>query len=613
MGAQLAFEQVKGGMNAADPPHRIATNQVARMVNCQLVNQLPTTRPGARVVPITGPETEWLAMQNIQGSIFYNPAMGQGGIRLAASNSSLAVAVGGRKFLTKIIGRRHATRAELMEITGTAATDRMMHLVYWCQWEDLLIATDGESATFVWDGMEGRFSTGYDTVNKHLSKIPNGATCLAYAHARGIIVTNSKAILASDSLHQTDLSTSANLKNFIDQTYWATGQYFLAPTMLFGINAIANLPTRSTQHGHGETIFHAVNGLFSIDFNVFPRSAWSSTPMVKTAWGECGATGPYAVAIFDGDQIYRSRKGIQSLRSAAANSQLEGQPETMVGAEVATWTQADYPRWQRFSTVTSWSSAMRLLVTTQPIVQGPHRWHRGMLAKNFDPAVTEKGSTSVWEGLWTLPPEMAGIVQTVAGLFGEEERLFAWVRGVDRRNRLVEFDPTLHDDIMEDGSIRRIECQVITRLVDSGKWWQKKEFTLGRLYLRDIEGQVDWGVWCRTAENPKWTAWRAGTVTNNPDDEALMDGLPRPIMIPLGQVPNLCTGTPSRSAESRGMQFLVRWRGRATLEGVKIEHGDKDIYSDDCDPKALNFTFAPIGETEYDDFDYSSPYNPWLP
>lgn len=610
MGDQLAFEQVKGGMNAADPPHRIATNQVARMVNCQLLNQLPTTRPGVRFVPMRGAEKEWVSLENIQGAIFFNPAAGQGGIRLGPANSSIATAVGGRKFLAKISGRRHATEAEIVEITGRAATDRNLHLVYWCQWEDRLVANDGQSACFIWDGTEGRFSTGYDSIHKHASRIPNGGTCLGYAHTRGIVVSNSKAILASDSLHQTDLSTSANLENFIDQTYWATGQFFLPPTMLYGINAIANLPVRNTQHGHGETIFHCFNGWFSIDFNVFPRSAWSSSPMVKTAGGECGAVGPYAVAVYDGDQIFRTRKGVQSLRSAAANSLQEGQPEATVGAEVNTWLSIDYPRWHRFAVVERWSSAMRMFVTTQPIVHGRFRWNRGMLAKNMDPSVTEKGNNAVWEGLWTLPPEMAGIIHPVSGIFGDEERIFAWTRGADGRNRLVEIDETLNDDILEDGSRERIECQVITRMVDSGKWWMKKNFTTGRLYLRDIEGLVDWGIWFRTSENPRWQPWRAGKVNNPPDDENLLESLPRPIMIPLGDVPNACL-PPGKSSESKGMQFLVRWKGKATLEGIKISHAEHDLYGDDCDPRLSDFVFGPIGETEYGDFDYSSPSSPW--
>lgn len=599
-------------MNSADPPHKIALNQVARMVNCQLVNHLPTTRPGARVIPLSGPMSEFVAGSNIQGSLFFNPAMGQGGIQLAQNTSSLAVAVGGRKFLTKIIGRRHATRGEILDITGFAETNRQLHLVYWAQWEDLLVANDGQSPAFAWDGSASHFSHGYDSVNKHASRIPNGATCLGYAHARGIVVANSKAILASDSLHQTDASTSANLENFEDQVYWATGQYFLPPTLLFGINAIANLPQRSTQHGHGETIFHCANGLFSIDFNVFPRSAWTSTPMVKTAYGECGATGPYAVAVFNGDQIFRTRKGVQSLRSAAANVYVEGQPEDSVGTEVSTWLASDYARWLRFAAVVPWSAAKRAVVTCQPIVQGRFRWHRGMLVKNFDPAVTERGEASVWEGLWTLPPQMGGIVQPISGIFGDEERLFAWTRGSDGRNRLVEFDSTLHEDVLEDGTRVPIEAQVITRAVDAGEWWKQREFTLGRLYLRDIEGSVDWGVWYRTAENPRWLPWKAGRAENPADDENLFDSLPRPLMIPLGTVPNACSEG-GKSGESRGMQFLIRWRGRCTLEGLKIEIGEKDLQSDDCDQGRFAFTFSAIGETGYDDFAYSEPaiFNPW--
>lgn len=608
MGFQLAFDDVKGGMNAADPPHRIATNQVASMVNCQLVDQLPTTRPGTRVVPLSGPASEFVAGSNNQGALFFNPAMGQGGIQLAQSNSHIAVAVGGRKFLTDIIGRRHATRGEISEITDAAETNRMLHLVYWGAWEDLLLANDGESAAFIWDGTTGEFSPGYNTINKTSSRVPNGGTCLGYAHTRGIVVSNSKAILASDSLHQTDQSTSANLRNFIDQVYWATGQYFLAPTLLGGITAIANLPQQSTQHGHGETFFHCPNGLFSIDFNIFPRSKWSETPMVKTAWGECGATGPYAVAVVNGDQIFRTRNGVQTLRSAAAAPQLEGAPATNISAPVDKWLRGDYATWLKFAAVVVWSSARRFFVTVQPIVQSRFRWHRGLLVKNTDPAISQAGTPAAWEGLWTFPAEFRGIVQPICGLFAEEERFFAWCRGDDGRNRLVEVDETLRNDILEDGTEMRIEAQVITRAVDASKWWESREYASGRLYLKDIEGTLDWGVWFRTKETPVWLPWRAGTVENPPNDGNLLDSLPRPQMIPLGDVPKTCNDGKS-SSESCGMQFLVRWRGRCSFQGLRIELGERDLSSDDG--KGDSFTFTPISETEYDDFGYDSQFNPW--
>src|SRR4051812_2245599 len=111
MPAQLAFSDARGGMNASDPANRIGVNQLARMVNCRLYAQLPSTRLGVRVIPLAGDASEAIAAGNIQGSIFFNPAKGQGGIALADDSAMIATAATGRKFVVKISGRRGKTTA----------------------------------------------------------------------------------------------------------------------------------------------------------------------------------------------------------------------------------------------------------------------------------------------------------------------------------------------------------------------------------------------------------------------------------------------------------------------------------------------------------------------
>lgn len=611
--AQLAFTDARGGMNSADPPHKIATNQLARMTNCAIVDQLPSTRKGVRVITLAGDGSDAVMDGNIQGSIFFNPSKGQGGIILGQNNSMIAVSAAGRKFVTRIEGRRARTTGTVTEITSGFVASPQLHLVWMDAWEDLLVIQDGEAPAMIWDGTSTTQSNGYSTLDKPRSQIPNGGTVLAYAHGRGVCIVNSRYVLVGDSLHKISLTTSRDLKNFTEQTYWATGQYFLPPSKMGNILAAKILPIRNTQHGHGDLMVHCEDGIFSIDLNVYPRSQWSNSPMVKHALLDCGAVGPYALAIHDGDQIFRTRKGIQTLRSAAAESSLEGNPNQPISHEVDTWMQADYHRWLRFASLELWDAGRKFFCTTAPIVQGRHRWHRGAVVRNVDPKLTERSTPAAWEGLMTLPPEIGGVVQFVSGIFAGEERFFAWCRSVDGKNRLVEFTNYLEQDELEDGSRRDIRCQAITRVIDIGEWWKKREFRFVTLFLKNVVGKVTWGVWVRSAERNDWVPMQTGTVTVPGVMGAdLAQDIPRTLPIPLGNVPAGCAPDTGKLNETRGIQFLVRWEGACQLEGVKVFHSEKDLNEQNSDCSKFDYTFQPAPPTGYDDFEYLTyRSNPW--
>lgn len=611
---QLAFSDASGGMNAADLPHKIKPTQLARMVNCAIVGQMPTTRPGMRIVPLEGAAADAIRDGNIQGSLFFNPAKGQGGIILSQQNSQIALAATGKKYTVKINGRRNGATAEISDITNGLFTDEQLHLVWWNGWENLLLAQDGQANCFIWDGMSDPFfSLGYNTVQKSRSEVPNGGTVMAYVHGRGVCVVNSRYVLVSDSLHEISQNTSRDLVSFQNQAYWATGKYFLPPSKMGNITAADVLPLRNTQHGHGDLMVHCEDGVFSIDLNIFPRSAWNNTPMVKHALLNCGAVGPYALAIHDGDQIFRTRKGIQTLRSAAAQPLIEGNPNQAISAEVDTWLRSDYPRWLRFASLILWDTGRRFLCTTSPIVQGRFRWHRGLIVRNTDPKETEVNTPAAWEGLWTLPTQAAGIIQLVSGIFDGEERVFAWVRGTDGKNRLAEFGSHLKHDVLEDGTISRIRSQAITRVIDAGQWWKQREFTSAKLFLRGMVEDVNWGVWVRTPRSPKWHCYRCGTIKMKPGCAPdLLESDPRSVAIPLGKIPDACdvTDQPGQFNVSNGLQFLVRWQGYCQFEGIKVTHGQEDQSSDTPKQCGFDVELCKLTADDYNDFEYSESFTP---
>lgn len=455
------------------------------------------------------------------------------------------------------------------------------------------------------NSLGGWTSPGYNSVDKPNSKLPNGGTVMVYAHGRIMMVVNSRQILVGDSIHKSNQSDASNLLDATEQVYWDTGTYFLPPSAMGGIKGADILPLRNTQHGHGDVLFHCEDGIFSIDINQTPRSEWANRQLVRCALLQAGSVGPYAISLRDGDQIYRSRHGITTIRSAAADSNVEGNPQTPLSEPVRTFLDGDVQEWLRFCSLVVWEQQRRLFCTVDPSLDGRFRWHRGIVVRNFNPTPAER-SAAAWEGLWTLPPSAGGIVQLVNGLFNASERMLGFCRGEDGRNRLVEFTGEFGDDILPDGSRRPIRCQLITRAVDLLRPFLAKEFVSGTLFLRNVQGALAWGVWVRPHGRGKWTLWRKGTV-NVAEFTGLVDmesaePLSKPIA--LGNFPKSCE---TAQANSRSFEFLIRWKGVAQIEGLRVMASTAgDDKAEVLEVKDFAVTSTEPRAADYDDFEYSS-------
>lgn len=599
----IALYLAEGGMDSASLEARVPETQYVRGTNIAIEKGLPTTRPGCRVLPLTGDSLEAFGSGNVQGAMFYNPSAGQGAVSYGTDRASILIAVAGRKYSVELEGRGLLTTGKVTDITNGVLGGDSYHLVCWSQWENYALAQDGNGNCFIWDGTNPAFaSDGYNVTDKEASRVPNGGMAMAYVHGRGSVVVNGRAVLTSDGLNYLDKTGSTDVLAFRQQTYWATGQYFAPPTWMGQINALAVLPITDTAHGHGELMCHCEGGIFSIDLNVYPRSKWAETAMVKTTYIGSGAVGPYAVTLRTGDQIFRSKAGVQTLRSARAEANSLGAMQLPISEPVGDWFQNDAPRWLRFSTVETWETAKRVLVSCYPVVQGRWRWSRGLVVANFQP-VAGKGSQMVWEGLWTLPPQMNGVVQQVNGKISGEERHLAVCRGVDGKNRLVEFRRELKADLLEDGSEHRIRCQLITRQIDAQRAFTKKNFHSGVLFLKNIHGKVDWGVWFRVAGTQAWRLWQSGVVENRVPTGC--DAIPAEpggaeIAIPLGEIPN-----DAGQNVSRTVQFLVRWAGYCSVEGITAIYQMADLDGKNFDTRNLDVRFCERATVDYDDYEYA--------
>lgn len=616
---QITLSFVGGGMNGALNPANVPDNQYSRAVNVELINQRPHTRRGVRVLPFI--ETDDATVKgfqsgNFQGATFFNPAKGQSQISFAEDGSRIMCSIAGKRY--QVIPREAHPRLSnvvIERVDGVQDGNPNLHLVWWYQAENYIIAQDGEADTWIWDGFTTPFeSTGLNTVDKPKSKLANGATVGAYVHGRIVQVVNSRQVIVGDIIHKSNQTDSINILDTTEQVYWATGSYFSPPSSMGNIIAAELLPLRDTQHGHGDLMLHCEDGIFSLNLNLYPRTSWENTPLVKHVLLETGARGPYALALYDGDQFFRSRHGLQSLRSARGESQLLGNPYNPISEEVDTWLKNDYEPFVRFTSISKWAIERRLYITVDPWINGAVRGSRGIVSLNFAPVATAQ-TNRAWEGLHTYPPEIANPIQMVNGVFNGRDRVYMFARGDDGKNRIAEFSQDLRNDILIDGTERRISCQIVTKAMVGAGLFSKAVITQGILYMTDVSGVLDWGVWARNTDCQNWTYWRQGQVCVKsddccPEDEAgcnLNDYCPQEFELNLGEMPDSLR-------HNRKIQLLIRWRGSAAVEGVKIRvsPGDPDEGTmPEGAGKCPKNCVAERMDCIYDDYENVSDENRW--
>ena len=616
---QVAIQFAGGGMNAALNPTNVPDAQYSRGVNVQLIEQRPTTRRGVKVLPFVKTSTDDkknFQCENFQGAVFFNPSKGQSQINFAQDESRIMCSVGGRRY--EVVPREFQPRigsVVVEEVKGVQRGNPDLHTAYWYQAENYVIVQDGEAPAWIWDGFDPPFiSGGMNTVDKEKSELPNAGTIGTYAHGRIIQVINSRQVIVGDIIHKQFLTDPINILKTTEQVYWATGSSFNPPSSMGNIVAIGILPHRDTQHGHGDLMLHCEDGIFSLDINIYPRGSWEGIPMVKHVLLETGARGPYAIALYDGDQFFRSRHGLQSLRSARGESQLLGNPLNPISEEVETFLERDYEAYVRFTSLGKWAVSRRLFITSDPWVQGKYRGSRGVISLNFAP-VASANTDRAWEGLMTFPPEIANPIQMVNGVFNGRDRMYMFARGEDKLNRLVEFSQDLLNDVLEDGTEERISCQLITKALVGIGLFSKKEHNVGTLYLANVSGKLDWGVWVRNSECENWTYWRKGQVCVQADnccnvDEGcdFNDFCSMDFELNLGEMPESVRN-------SRKAQFLIRWKGVAAIEGFKVKFspGDPDENSGRVagSEKCPDICLSERQDCEYNDYEYSFSENRW--
>lgn len=551
-----------GGVRGDVHPFALGGTAFQRATNVRLHRRMARTAHGWECVPVDASDfgvlTRWKE-SNTQGAWVFNPGLGQSAMRFADEQSQILHAAGGSlyRLLPSTVNGRFTLL--LQEADGGLKSSRFQMLAWGAAGESWFIKTTGTGNTLFLDGRTGRtrWSNGYSITNKDGSEIPNRAGPIAYLHGRmhvGVRMNGMNGIVVGDPVHRTDYSGPDNLLQTTEQVYLNTGLFLAPPSSMGSIMGIAVLPLQDTQHGHGEMVAFCPSpgGTWTADTNVYPRSDWGTRVISKHAILNTAAAGPFSYCEVDGDIVFRSRKGMQSLRSARAERNTAASPFRDLAGPVRWAMKHDFEELLVFNSTVRNERTQRLFTTVHNFWRGLHRWHRGFLVACQDP---EQGvdagafSLGAWEGLRCLPPEAGGPVQFVAGNFNGREELFAicWNHR-DRRNSVWRLRADREYDSLESGERRMIDSRIVTGQF-GGSMFQAPDGDHLYLLAENIIGDLTWQVSWRHPGG-EWTVLK--TRKEEAGTGVLTDG-PR-------FVERFPPADPGRRVE-----FLVRWRGAASV------------------------------------------------
>lgn len=569
-----------GGMISAADSTLIGETSYAMGINVAQKDGKICTRPGM-VGILPDADDAGFRTGNIQGACFYNPSKGQSAQVFADDESSIMASIRGRRWMLK--PRENATMT-LQNVSGGFVGFEHGHLSYWYQAEVYAINQDGMGATWIFQpGADPILSKGYNTVSKEDSELANGATAGIYVHGRIAQVVSKRKILVGDIVHKSNLTDPSNVLKTTEQVYWATGAEFSPPSAMGNILGLSILPLQDTNHGHGSLMCWCEDGTFSLDLSRYPRSEWTNLPLTKHALLDSAARGPYAACEYNGDIIYRSRQGIASMRSAAATSRLLGNPNRPISIGVGNIFRQDREEFLQFASVSKLAREERLFATVSHHVDGDYRYAAAFMSLNFSPIDASGEPQAAWEGLWVPHPDLGDVVQFINGVFNGRERCYALTRDRYGLNHLVEVNASSEHDLLEDGTIAKIKCQLITRAI-VGPADPLAAFTVasGTVFLRGIRDQVRVKISYRKEAGEPWTLSNEKVIGRDPEN----------CLVPQGSV-DYAMPMGFSHEQGKRFQFKIEWEGYLEIDAIRIKaaFGDptdgQDSDAPDIHPSAV--------------------------
>jgi len=386
-------------------------------------------------------------------------------------------------------------------LLGTAviyldANDPGVGVSYMIQAEDFLIAQDGKSLPFIYDGSRSW------RAQSQLGEVPVG-TVMAYGRGRIWVAIGGNKFVAGDVVYgpsgTADYDKRDAILKFTENIFLSGGGSFTAPGKITAMQFMSSLDTST---GQGPLMVFTSEAICSIRAPL-DREAWSIMvdPIQTISLLANGATSFYAtVPTTNGDLFYRSKDGLRSFFLAVRESGTWG--NTPISREIGNLIANDDLNALQFCSAITFDNRLLFTGSSMRYVNGVY-W-RGIGALDFD------GITGIFD---KTPPAYDGIWHGVNVLwlysvkYGNDDRAFVAVMK-NNRNELWEITKS---DKFENGN-GRIKWKWVSRAFKFESPLEMTRLQSCEIFPREVVGEVDLTLKYRPDDYPCWFSWMSQPV-----------------------------------------------------------------------------------------------------
>lgn len=547
------------------PAQQQGENFIHSCTNLSIVERNLVTRPRWRELALDGEAGAWLTA-NTQGAISYDPTVGVS-VNQARGPQCIIESAGG-KLYRLVPGNRTFTVEDISGGVTAPAADRLAFLK---QATNYVIRTSRLATTQIWDGKATFTSSGYYPEQPSFSQLPNFAGPLEFTN-RVWIANKGTEIIAGDQVHAADLYTNADVIRTSQQATDITSASFSSPFSLgeaIGMFVVASYQGGSIPAQSDVYIATQGGGLWSI-LGGQPRETWGQTPMVRGISDDTGPSGPYAAWAGMSELIFRSNRGISSIKTLVQGNNAIANPHIEIGQEILPLLQLDSADLLLYACCVKVQDQQRMLFTVNPKVKGAHRWHGGYVSAALAPSRSRQPEPMAWEAVCTLPEAMGEIIQMVRVRSISGTRIYAILRKSDGTKGLAEYTSDWGDDLLADGTPVPIPWQILTRKLGCKGDYTPCSFRDAWLIVKDIRDKVDIRILARGSSDAPFQEYWSGTVRNehwNLDCGSEFRGL--------GDSGPIYLGTPFDDINTPWIEILIQGSGCCMVDMAFGEPGSE--------------------------------------
>lgn len=499
------FSTILRGVNSGLAPVSLGRDQLAWAINATFRNNFATSRPGM--------QKRTLSFITPDDATPFTDAIYQGAIAFERRNQLVAM-IGGRLFSIELDTNQY----NVLDVSTTGDLNpNNRYRAWFAEAEDFIIAQDGQSPPWLYDGASSRRSDTFGINGQR--EVPVG-TAMCYGGGRLVVATADGRTFVVGDIVGGDSGTAAygfrdSVVRFTENTIINEGGSFSVPINCGPITAIRPVAQVDTSTGQGPTQVITTGAIFSLNTPT-DRTTWKDVnfPIQTVSLVQAGGLSDRATINVNGDIWTRSFDGVRSFIVARRDYQYTWINAPM-SQEITRTIIRDDPNLLSHASAAVFDN--RLLMTVQPYrVWGHGICHRALAVIDFAPlAYLGARNNPAWEGIWTG----LQVLQIVTGNFHGQERCFVFALNASSEIELWELTKTAIVDNNGTADIPiqwSIETGALTfprmQGAESLPAQELVKLDGGRLFVDEINGSVAFAANYRIDQDQCWRDWWSWTV-----------------------------------------------------------------------------------------------------